>query len=29
MNAKATLLTRDHGAVRTYEAVGVRYQLVG
>lgn len=29
MNAKATLFTRDHRAVRTYEAVGVRYRLIG
>ena len=29
MNAKATLLTRDHRAARTYEAVGVRYRLIG
>lgn len=29
MKAKATLLTRDHRAARTYQAVGVRYQLIG
>lgn len=28
-HAGATLLTRDRRATRTYEAVGVRYRLVG